>query len=221
MLAKTQTKTYYLLMTTVLNRGKNTKIYLTDEERSESLVRYLNKAASDHRSQRRIRKLLARIQEFVEAVEKASNPSKSKEIADAHASLNDLLKRYKSAPYIGVRPPNRRKDDGSLFEPGERCYFTFVLAVGVRTEGAKEEALAVDAMLRLGKDMVMRIARCDCGNYFFRKLHKRKRPQRFCSADCRIQFWDNSEERKRTTRERAREYYWLHKNWLQKKKNVK
>ena len=51
------------------------------------------------------------------------------------------------------------------------------------------------------------IRECNCGKLFL----GRSSLTRFCSPDCRIAFWENSEERKRQKRDKAREYYMLHK----------
>jgi len=57
-----------------------------------------------------------------------------------------------------------------------------------------------------------RLAQCDCGKYYFRRF----RHQRFCSEVCRTQKFRSSEKWKAYRRDKAREYYWLHK-----KKNTK
>jgi hypothetical protein len=56
------------------------------------------------------------------------------------------------------------------------------------------------------------IRECNCGKLFL----ARSSLTRFCSPDCRIAFWENSEERKQRKREKAREYYMLHKTGIVK-----
>ena len=60
--------------------------------------------------------------------------------------------------------------------------------------------------------LIANIRRCNCGRYFF----ARSSLTRFCSSACRIRFWENSEERKQRKREKAREYYLLHKRGVVK-----
>lgn len=61
-------------------------------------------------------------------------------------------------------------------------------------------------------DLLHTLRNCVCGAYFV----ARSSASRFCSPKCRIDFWENSEERKAEKRKNAREYYSIHKN-----KNVK
>ena len=55
--------------------------------------------------------------------------------------------------------------------------------------------------------LLHRLRVCGCGRYFV----ARSSLTRFCSPNCRIKFWESSEERKQKKREKAREYYMLHK----------
>jgi hypothetical protein len=52
-----------------------------------------------------------------------------------------------------------------------------------------------------------RVSQCHCGRYYFRRF----RHQRFCSEACRVKEFRSSEEWKAHRRNKAREYYWLHK----------
>jgi hypothetical protein len=59
---------------------------------------------------------------------------------------------------------------------------------------------------------IERIEECDCGKWFFRRF----KHQRFCSARCRDKANKSSPKWREYRRNKAREYYWLHK-----KENVK
>jgi len=71
------------------------------------------------------------------------------------------------------------------------------------------EILAVFCVVALTKQGVLgSIRRCECGKYFFARLPA----QRFHDDNCRVVHWENSPERKLRRREKAREYYNLHKS---------
>lgn len=67
-----------------------------------------------------------------------------------------------------------------------------------------QELDAVTALTHLALlDKVDRIRRCECERwYFLRFAH-----QRFCSEECRVRFWESSEERKEQKRAQARRNY--------------
>lgn len=70
------------------------------------------------------------------------------------------------------------------------------------------EWLAVDGVLRLAKaNRLDRLQTCACGKWYFAKFSH----QRFCSTECRVKFWESSDERKEQKRKKAREYYEFHK----------
>jgi hypothetical protein len=64
--------------------------------------------------------------------------------------------------------------------------------------------IVVDA---LQHGWIERIALCQCGRFFFARFSH----SRFCSAECRVAFWESSPERKAQKRKKAREYYQLHR----------
>jgi hypothetical protein len=70
------------------------------------------------------------------------------------------------------------------------------------------EFLAVDAIARLTEDGLLgRLQECQCGLWYYAKFAH----QRFCSTECRVNFWESSDERKAQKRKRARENYAYHK----------
>lgn len=71
------------------------------------------------------------------------------------------------------------------------------------------EAEAVACAVDLARQGVLgKVRKCDCGKYFF----ARTREQRFHATSCREAFWENSEERKRQKRDKAKDYYKIHKS---------
>jgi hypothetical protein len=60
----------------------------------------------------------------------------------------------------------------------------------------------------LENGLLPKIARCQCGTFFF----ARSSHSRFCSASCRVTYWENSETRKAQKRKKARQYYSIHRN---------
>jgi hypothetical protein len=70
------------------------------------------------------------------------------------------------------------------------------------------EFMLVNSVLDAAERNILdRVRQCHCGKYFF----GRSTQSRFCSSTCRISFWESSSERKERKREKAREYYLLHK----------
>lgn len=73
---------------------------------------------------------------------------------------------------------------------------------------ADKEFAVVSLLLDAVKQgLVSKIGECGCGALF----HSRSSLSRFCSDQCRIRFWEQSEDRKAQKREMAKKYYWLHK----------
>jgi hypothetical protein len=69
----------------------------------------------------------------------------------------------------------------------------------------------INAVLKIAeRRSITDIRECNCGKLFL----ARSSLTRFCSPACRIAFWENSEERKQKKREKAREYYELHKRGI-------
>ena len=84
------------------------------------------------------------------------------------------------------------------------------LWTGGATDVRFSEAGAVFATLLVFQqpDGWRRIAQCDCQKYYFRRFSH----QRFCGEPCRLKKFHASEKWKEYRRNKAREYYWLHKN---------
>jgi hypothetical protein len=141
---------------------------------------------------------IARIQDkAAELMPMGGWKSKPKAIRNEEAALNARLSDYefvhgldfsKSSPMVWVL---RSMEDptGSTYIAGE------TLAVHHVVELAK-------------KGLVGKVRRCDCGRYFFARLPS----QRFHGKECRVQFWEESPQRKARRREKASEYYNLHKS---------
>ncbi len=81
-------------------------------------------------------------------------------------------------------------------------------------EDDPDEWGVIETALDLGRTgQLSRVRRCsDCGNWYFARFAH----QRFCTARCRERAFRSSDEWKKHRREKAQEYYWLHKN-----KNIK
>jgi hypothetical protein len=80
-----------------------------------------------------------------------------------------------------------------------------------RKRAAVFEFLFTDIAMDLADSKFLsRVRLCGCGKYFV----ARSSLTRFCSATCRIEFWEITEDRKRRKREKAREYYLLHKTGI-------
>jgi hypothetical protein len=108
---------------------------------------------------------------------------------DAFEDLNGMLRRYTSTP---------------MFFPLKSTASGWEVSDVRVPDRPAQESHAVRAVIELAKqNKLQRLRSCDCGRWYFVKFSH----QRFCSAECRIKFWESSEERKVQKRERARDNY--------------
>ncbi len=115
------------------------------------------------------------------------------EIQDAFNAVNVQLYKYPVFSLIHPDPRSKR-----LWSVGE------ALAGGQIIP----EATAVHAIVRLVEaGLFDRLKTCACGEWYFARFSH----QRFCSPECRVTFWESSEERKEQKRKLARQYYMHHK----------
>jgi hypothetical protein len=102
----------------------------------------------------------------------------------------------------------------------KRYHYQLFILSGEETPGGwvtttdydRTDAGLIAAMLDLGPHLVSRIAFCNCGRAFYRRLQH----QQYCSEECRLGFYARSEKWKKYRRDKAREYYWLHKTGIVK-----
>ncbi len=181
---------------------------------AEIILDCLNGSASPEQ-RRRAAKAKARVRAVIDAIRKllrameqnpgwfknrdsAKNPEGvtakcAPEVADALEAVNAQLYRYPSFSLIHPDPKSTR-----LWSVGE------ALAGGQIIP----EATAVHAAVRLAEaGLIDRLQTCACGNWYFARFSH----QRFCSPECRVTFWESSEERKEQKRKLARQYYMHHK----------
>jgi hypothetical protein len=110
-------------------------------------------------------------------------------IGDAFHELNLKLASYTSFSVFFPEPKKARRWD------------TDDALIGNHLMG---ESQAVHAIVRLTQQNILhRLQLCACGLWYFLKFSH----QKFCSAKCRTDFWESSEERKEQKRERARSNY--------------
>ncbi len=119
-----------------------------------------------------------------------SNPSEP--ISRAMTALNTKLSKYPTFPIFAPDPRTRSLisiNQGQSGKPSTmRCM----------------ELFAVHAIVRLvDAGLFDRLQTCACGKWYFSRFSH----QRFCSPECRVTFWESSEERKEQKRKLARNYY--------------
>jgi hypothetical protein len=148
-------------------------------------------------SRSRVLDVISSIQRLLGTIErrqgwKPKQPADKKqplEISTAFQELNTTLHSYTSFPCFYPEPNKSRRWDMSEVLSGDH-------PVG--------ESLAVHAAVRLAdQNMLERLKVCDCGLWYFAKFSH----QKFCSAECRVRFWESSEERMERKRERLRQNY--------------
>jgi hypothetical protein len=115
------------------------------------------------------------------------------EVLDALDTVNVQLYKYPFFSLIHPDPKSKR-----LWSVGEALAGGQVI----------REATAVHAAVRLADaGLLDRLQTCACGKWYFARFSH----QRFCSPECRVTFWESSEERKEQKRKLARQYYMHHK----------
>jgi hypothetical protein len=196
------------------DKGRKDKRLFSGEKESQPLVALLN--AKDGAFGRRTAASRRRVGELFETVfamlsMTKETPSHLLSLRDDRKyeslirSLNRKLKRYRESrfPFFGSAH--------SLAHGKESWWFDYER----RTPGVPEiERAAIDAFVDLGEEgLIGRIRRCQhCQRWIFARFPH----QSCCSAYCRERVFRSSEQWKAKRREKAKEYYWLHKN-----KNVK
>ena len=124
----------------------------------------------------------------------ASRRRGQKEEGDAGRAtrLNLALNRYEFVPV-------------SKYDPALGRWISFQRPThDLSRDWVRGEADAIAQILELVKMRVVgQVRKCNCGQYYFARFPKR---QRFCSEECRVSFWENSEARKKQKRQRAKDY---------------
>jgi hypothetical protein len=160
-------------------------------------------------------KLADRVQERVlailEAMKKAIQSVRDGQlshidVADALHPVNKFLFEYPMYQVFSVDETPRRWRVGYSF-PTRRIYGSRKTTTDAKVIRAIE-TLAVHGLVCMAEaNLLDRFQLCTCGRWYFARFPH----QKFCSPDCRVKFWESSEERKAQKRERAREYYRFHK----------
>jgi hypothetical protein len=165
------------------------------------LIRWLNeKTVEEKEERRRVRAFLAlmqdaqRLAQEIDALPNTTYPPRSafEREFQLDRKINGFLKNYPVVQNVRLYPP-RVVTDLELLKGSKQQI---------------QELGHIQTILRMAEGRsITDIRECNCGKLFM----ARSSLTRFCSPDCRIAFWENSEERKQRKRERAREYYMLHK----------
>jgi hypothetical protein len=119
-----------------------------------------------------------------------ANPSEA--VSRAMIAINAKLSKYPTFP---------------MFSPDPRAMS--LMAIGHGQAGKPSatrcmELFAVHAVVHLADaGLLDRLQTCACGKWYFARFSH----QRFCSPECRVTFWESSEERKEQKRKRARQNY--------------
>jgi hypothetical protein len=128
--------------------------------------------------------------------------------------LNGLLRRYTSCSIVLPSPiynlPDPRSPERSAFD-GKKKPLALRFATGADPFGpAFREHTAANAVVRLAElTSLDSLKTCKhCGLWFFAKFAH----QEFCRKECRIKHNSSSDEWKEYKRNKAREYYQLHKS---------
>ena len=180
-----------------------------DEKTCRRVIDWLNGSADDP-GRKRIRQLLRNIRvvksnwvEYEDGDGGYLQYEGSKEdYRRAHSKIITLLKRYRFFP--------------ALFSFGGRLLTQWAPVSGPDgkfrrhwppADGKYDDFQAIYELTFPRSLGIERIEECDCGKWFFMKF----KHQRFCSARCRDRANKSSPKWREYRRNKAREYYWLHK----------
>jgi hypothetical protein len=156
--------------------------------------------ACDEKGRARVREIIGLLQQLYSL----DAQGHAREPLPARTELQNELNRRLLASHKGVR---------QVFDFGDGLCSRWLPAYVNRRNFSRKRAAVFEfvftdiAMDLADSRLLPRVRLCGCGKYFV----ARSSLARFCSATCRIEFWESSEERKRRKREKAREYYLLHK----------
>jgi hypothetical protein len=131
-----------------------------------------------------------------------------RELGTKMRRCNRLLGKYKV--YWLVGPALSESDTGSQEEALNRATFGFIEIVAPqRPIVSPQECHAVRAVMRLSElGALQKLKTCEeCGLWFYARFEH----QRFCTKSCQIKHHTSSERWKEYKRNKAREYYQLHK----------
>jgi hypothetical protein len=127
------------------------------------------------------------------------------------SSIRKLLALSESGVSAGFQDVNlllARYKTFSLFYPDQLTGKGWRVGDAVLDGRPIGESRAVHAAVELTRQgRLDRLKTCSCGLWYFAKFSH----QKFCSEECRLKFWENSEERIAQKRARSREYYEYHK----------
>jgi hypothetical protein len=117
---------------------------------------------------------------------------------------NRILSRYKTCSLVG---PADDFSDGTTAKPFSIC---FINVTSANRAAASYECNAAYALMRLAElNSLDSLRTCrQCGLWFFAKFAH----QQFCRKECRIKHNSSSDEWKEYKRNKARQYYQLHKS---------
>jgi hypothetical protein len=167
------------------------------------LITWLNdKSNVDERERSRVRDFLRLVQRAQQVSEEVFPKPIEEDLRDRRpfylqAEINSQLKRYPLLYHFRFYPPQVRTDLELLKGSPQRY----------------KEFRYINAILKLAeRRRVTDVCQCNCGKWFLARTSL----TRFCSAACRINFWEKSDERRERKREKAREYYLLHKTGIVK-----
>jgi hypothetical protein len=178
------------------HRSSRPRTY-SGEEESWGIVWWLNNCEDD-RELRRIKGLMNGLAGMMGGAVSMPVAAKGQDRNEPLYYVNRLVRRYRAIPLV-------------IPSPTEGWEFLWIPTKSQAT-GFGDEFNAALAVLELGSRGLSRIGLCGCGKAFF----KRFAHQKFCTDKCRVKFYGNDPKWKVYRADKARGYYWLHKN-----KNIK
>jgi hypothetical protein len=185
------------------------------ERTAARVIAWVNEPSEDG-PRNRIRALLRDIRFLLDAWELVEDDEgggwciqrvKEKRASQAWRRISRLFRRYSFFPFLMPFGPSLIQQWAPIRGPFGKFKGKWPPIAGRYTDNQ-----AIFELTWLMPSDIGRIRECVCGKWLYSKFSH----QKFCSAKCREKAFRSSPEWMEYRRNKAREYYWLHKN-----KNVK
>ena len=196
-------------MASAQRHGTEPKREFSNERTANRMVDWLN-APSDDPARNRIRGLLRDLHFLAESWEEVEDDGPAARIREdrleqfnrVHRRVSLLFRRYKFYPMVWPWGPGFVQQWAPVSGPDGK--FT---GKWPPTDGYSDNQAIFELTWLMPRD-VTKIRQCSCGRWLFARFSH----QRFCSAKCREREFKSSPEWKEYRRQKAREYYRLHKS---------
>jgi hypothetical protein len=183
------------------------KLHFTDlDESIRYLIDWLNNPKEDAFRKARVRELWVAAGKL-SRLSRPSSGASSRAMQECLEQINSRLAQHKAIRTVFASDRGIRTVWGLPFVKLSDALRKLTPERMTELEQSREYMMTHILTDALEHGSLAKIGFCECGRFFFARFSL----ARFCSAKCRIAFWESLPERKAQKRENARKYYRLHK----------